>query len=105
MLQTSPVDLKAMCARTKEILSNLVKKSFSNIFRLVINWTLWKTWDQIFSSSKTDALLYLHPFAWGQEDKDIVSSKFYQNIPNKDIVWAFGLLLIKGLEIFIDIYK
>lgn len=40
MLQTSPVDLKAMCARTKEILSNLVKKSFSNIFRLVINWTL-----------------------------------------------------------------
>lgn len=50
-------------------------------------------------------ILYLHPFSWGQEDKDIVSSKFYQNIPNKDIVWAFGLLLIKGLEIFIDIYK
>ena len=85
--------------------SNLVKKSLSNIFRLVINWTLWQTSDQIFSSSKADALLYLHPFAWGQKDKDILSSKFYQNILNKDIVWAFGLLLIKELEIFIDIYK
>ena len=71
----------------------------------MINWTLWQTSDQIFSSSKTDALLYLHPFSWRQEDKDIVSSKFYQNILNKDIVWAFGLLLIKGFEIFIDIYK
>lgn len=71
----------------------------------MINWTLWQTSDQIFSSSKTDALLYLHPFAWGQKDKDILSSKFYQNILNKDIVWAFGLLLIKELEIFIDIYK
>ena len=71
----------------------------------MINWTLWQTSDQIFSSSKADALLYLHPFAWGQKDKDILSSKFYQNILNKDIVWAFGLLLIKELEIFIDIYK
>lgn len=71
----------------------------------MINWTLWQTSDQIFSSSKTDALLYLHPFAWGQKDKDILSSKFYQNILNKDIVWAFGLLLIKELEIYIDIYK
>lgn len=104
MLQSSPIDLKAMCARTKEV-TWLKSHSHSNIFRLVINWTLWQTSDQIFSSSKTDALLYLHPFSWGQEDKDIVSSKFYQNIPNKDIVWAFGLLLIKGLEIFIDIYK